>query len=69
MTVPITRDPIPTPIPKSKRGISFETGSTGLGLYFADIVARLHQAGDATGCIRLSNDSRLGGGCFTLELP
>ena len=53
----------------AQRGINFETGSTGLGLYFADIVARLHQAGDATGRIRLSNHSRLGGGCFTLELP
>jgi signal transduction histidine kinase len=53
----------------AQRGINFETGSTGLGLYFADVVARLHQAGDKTGHIRLKNGSRLGGGCFILELP
>ena len=50
-------------------GISFETGNTGLGLYFADAVARRHQAGDRTGRIQLDNDSQLGGGRFCLELP
>lgn len=51
------------------RGISFETGSTGLGLYFADVVARLHKAAGQTGRISLSNGGSLGGGCFSLELP
>lgn len=50
-------------------GISFDTGSTGLGLYFADVVASLHQAGGRHGAIRLENGGRLGGGCFVLELP
>lgn len=57
----------------TQRGISFETGSTGLGLYFADVVARLHQAGGengpCSGHIHLKNGGRLGGGCFKLELP
>ncbi|MDP2788199.1 MAG: HAMP domain-containing sensor histidine kinase [Pseudomonadota bacterium] len=53
----------------AQRGISFETGCTGLGLYFADVVARLHKAGENTGCIRLENGGQLGGGCFSLELP
>jgi signal transduction histidine kinase len=52
-----------------RRGISFETGSTGLGLYFADVVARLHQAGGKKGRIYLENGGCLGGGCFALELP
>jgi signal transduction histidine kinase len=56
-----------------QRGISFDTGSTGLGLYFADVVAHLHKAGpDAnprTGSIRLENGGRLGGSCFSLDLP
>jgi signal transduction histidine kinase len=52
-----------------QRGISFETGSTGLGLYFADVVARLHQAGEQTGRIQLNNGGRLGGGGFSLYLP
>lgn len=53
----------------AQRGICFETGSTGLGLYFADVVAHLHKAGDKTGRIRLENGGSLGGGCFILELP
>lgn len=53
----------------AQRGISFETGGTGLGLYFAQVVARLHQAGNASGGIRLENGGRLGGGCFSLYLP
>jgi len=52
-----------------QRGISFDTGSTGLGLYFADVVAHLHQAGGKSGHIRLENGGRLGGGCFSLVLP
>ena len=53
----------------AQRGISFETGSTGLGLYFADVVARLHKAGERTGQILLTNGGRFGGGCFSLLLP
>jgi len=53
----------------ARRGISFETGSTGLGLYFANIVAHLHQAGPNSGRIFLENGGRFGGGCFVLELP
>lgn len=57
----------------ARRGISFETGGTGLGLYFSDVVARLHKSGGAadqiSGRIRLENAGRLGGGCFVLELP
>lgn len=49
--------------------ISFETGATGLGLYFSEVVARLHQAGACHGSIRLENGGRHGGGCFILELP
>jgi two-component system, OmpR family, sensor histidine kinase SenX3 len=52
-----------------QRGISFETGSTGLGLYFAQIVASLHQAGDRQGRIVLANGGQLGGSCFSLILP
>jgi len=61
----------------AQRGISFETGSTGLGLYFANVVASLHQAGGRAGRIVLENGhnpgdqpgSQLGGGCFSLHLP
>jgi hypothetical protein len=43
-------------------GISFETGSTGLGLYFAGVVARLHKTGNDDnphcGSIHLNNGGR-----------
>lgn len=51
------------------RGISFESGSTGLGLYFADMVARLHRNGERAGRIHMENGGGLGGGVFLLELP
>jgi signal transduction histidine kinase len=51
------------------RGISFETGSTGLGLYFASVVAGMHKGGGRTGILRLENGGPLGGGCFMLQLP
>lgn len=50
-------------------GVSFETGSTGLGLYFAAVVAGLHRGGERRGSTHLENGGQLGGGCFCLELP
>lgn len=51
------------------KGVVFETGSTNLGLYFAQAVARLHRSGEAQGGIALRNGGALGGGEFTLTLP
>lgn len=51
------------------KGVCFHTGSTGLGLYFAGVAARLHSNGGQTGTTRLENGGQLGGGCFVLELP
>jgi signal transduction histidine kinase len=51
------------------RGINHETGSTGLGLYFAGVVAGMHKGSGRTGGIRLENGGGMGGGCFQLELP
>lgn len=49
--------------------VSFESGSTNLGLYFAQTVAQLHKAKDRKGSIALANGGDLGGGVFTLFLP
>lgn len=49
--------------------VNFNTGSTGLGLYFAATIAQRHQRQDRQGNIRLENDSRLGGGSFQVILP
>ncbi|VAW78249.1 Sensor histidine kinase [hydrothermal vent metagenome] len=49
--------------------ISFKSGSTGLGLYFAATIAALHQHNGRQGFITTSNDGINGGGRFTLHLP
>ena len=48
---------------------SFSTGSTGLGIYFASIVAGLHKNRGKSGRIELKNGCSLGGGCFSVYLP
>ncbi|MBS1191757.1 MAG: hypothetical protein H6R10_3549 [Rhodocyclaceae bacterium] len=53
----------------AQRGISFQTGSTGLGLYFSTKVARLHRNRGRCGEIRLENGGTYGGGCFVIRLP
>ncbi len=55
--------------PEAASGVNFDTGSTGLGLYFARQVARMHQHRGRHGTVRLENGGALGGGCFILELP
>lgn len=51
------------------RGIDFSTGSTGLGLYFAAVSAKMHRNRKEEGSIRLENGGKFGGGCFILRLP
>lgn len=52
-----------------QRGISFQTGSTGLGLYFSATVARLHRNRGRCGEVGLENGGIYGGGCFVIRLP
>jgi signal transduction histidine kinase len=52
-----------------KSGISFTTGSTGLGLYFASAIAQLHRNKGKEGFISIRNSGEYGGGCFTITLP
>lgn len=52
-----------------QRGISFETGSTGLGLYFSAKVAAFHRNQGRCGEIKLENGGSFGGGCFVVRLP
>lgn len=53
----------------SQQGIDTRTGSTGLGLYFSRMAARLHQRGGVQGDTRLENGGTLGGGRFLVTLP
>lgn len=50
-------------------GINMSTGSTGLGLYFGQRIAELHQRNGVHGRIQLLNGSPLGGGEFRIYLP
>lgn len=52
-----------------RKAIDFASGSTGLGLYFAEKVAQLHRNRGSVGCIKLENGGAYGGGCFVLQLP
>jgi len=51
------------------RGLNFASGSTGLGLYFSSMVAKLHKNSGKTGGIFLENGGKFGGSCFILRLP
>ena len=51
------------------QGVDQSSGSTGLGLYFAQQIARLHTHGEKQGYIGLINGGRLGGGLFSLTIP
>ncbi len=50
-------------------GTDFQGGSTGLGLYFSAMVAKMHSRKGKTGGIHLENGGAYGGGCFVLRLP
>lgn len=51
------------------KGVSFSSGSTGLGLYFSAMVAKLHKNRGKVGSMALENGGEYGGGCFVLRLP
>lgn len=54
---------------ESQGDLNFQTGSTGLGLFFCNQIARMHTHGDKEGYIRLSNHPDHGGAVFELWLP
>lgn len=55
--------------PISQGHLKTGSGSTGLGLYFAQHLLGLHQEGDRVGHISLGKSDHLGGACVTLHLP
>ena len=50
-------------------GINQSSGSTGLGLFFAQKIAEMHKHKDKIGSIKLANGGPLGGGRFIIQLP
>ncbi|WP_236011996.1 sensor histidine kinase [Marinobacter mangrovi] len=55
--------------PDTAAPIDFTSGSTRLGLYFANAVAHLHREGGRSGFVHLYNGGPLGGGVFEIHLP
>ncbi len=51
----------------SSKGIT--SGRTMLGIHFANLIAEMHQNKERKGFIRLSNNGKLKGGCFSIYLP
>lgn len=51
------------------RDFDISSGRTGLGLFFARMIAEAHVIDDNKGCIVLANGGSLGGSVFTLKLP
>jgi signal transduction histidine kinase len=49
--------------------LPFDTGSTGLGLYFSYLVAKSHSNGGKKGYFLTANGGALGGGRFSLYIP
>jgi K+-sensing histidine kinase KdpD len=56
-------------IASGENKLSLRGNRTGLGIHFANIIAQSHRGKEHGGFVRLSNDSQLGGGCFTIALP
>ena len=54
---------------EAMRGVDFLGGSTGLGLHFSVVAAKMHRNRGRSGEIKLENGGSLGGGCFVLRLP
>ncbi|WP_040439769.1 sensor histidine kinase [Algicola sagamiensis] len=54
---------------KPMETLDFSTGRTGLGIFFARLIAESHENHEHRGKIVLSNNSDLGGGVFTVVLP
>ncbi|MGO9138567.1 MAG: sensor histidine kinase [Syntrophales bacterium] len=52
-----------------KKTVDFDTGSTGLGLYFSMLVAKSHTNKNREGHISIFNGGALGGGAFTIYIP
>ena len=51
------------------KGISFASGSTGLGFYFSSRVVGMHKNAGKQGSLSIENGGAYGGGCFVLTLP
>ena len=52
-----------------KQNVDFDTGSTGLGLYFSMLVAKSHTNKNKEGYVSITNGGTYGGGVFAIAIP
>lgn len=52
-----------------QHGISFKRGSTGLGMFFASTILRMHKHRDKAGYLAMTNEGIDGGARFSIYLP
>ncbi len=55
--------------PEFKKGIDFQTGSTGLGIYFSEMVSAMHVKNEKNGYISIANGGTFNGGVFSIYIP
>lgn len=55
--------------PTFKKEIDFQTGSTGLGIYFSVMVSAMHKNNEKSGFVSISNGGTLSGGVFSIYIP
>ena len=55
--------------PEFKKEIDFQTGSTGLGIYFASMVSAMHRNDEKNGFISITNGGTFNGGVFSIYIP
>lgn len=55
--------------PMAMQALDTQQSRTGLGLYFAQLIAGVHERNAKKGFIELRNNGHLGGGVFALTLP
>lgn len=52
-----------------QHGVSFKKGSTGLGMFFASTILRMHRHRDRAGYLSMTNEGIEGGARFSIYLP
>jgi two-component system sensor histidine kinase SenX3 len=55
--------------PEFKKGIDFQTGSKGLGIYFAVMASAMHKNNGKSGFVSIDNGGKLNGGVFSVYIP
>ncbi|MCI4626915.1 MAG: HAMP domain-containing histidine kinase [Candidatus Magnetoovum sp. WYHC-5] len=53
----------------TQKPVNPQTKSTGLGIFFASMIAQAHKNKDKIGSVKIENGGKYGGGSFIIKLP